>query len=72
MTYRSTQQLPSFILMGIIIALLIGLFIVFAYLLLWGAIIGGIFWLCAVIKRYFIRSSDNKKQGRVIDYDPYQ
>lgn len=72
MTNRSTQQLPSFIFMGIAIALLLGLLIVFAYVLLWGVLLGAVFWLCAIIKRYFTRSSNHKKQGRVIDYDPYK
>ena len=73
---RTFQQLPAFIFLGIAIALTIGLFIVFTYVLLWGILLGSLFWLCALIKQYFSTSSTYKNNknnknnhGRIIDYD---
>ncbi len=65
----ASEQLPAFILMGIAVAILIGLLIIFAYVLLWGVILGGVFWVCALVKRYFSPASINNKQGRIIDYE---
>lgn len=72
MKYKTaTQQLPAFILFGIALALIAGLFIIFAYVVLWGVVIGSISWGIYWIKNYFSRKSSSKK-GRIIDYDQYK
>ena len=47
------EQLIPFIILGIAIALVVGLFIMLSYVLVWGLIIGGVIWLVAMIKNYF-------------------
>lgn len=71
------QQLPPFIILGISIALAVGVFILFSYVLLWGILIGAILWGGNLLVQYFKSSntmsnkSDIKKtsQGRIIDHD---
>jgi hypothetical protein len=65
----ASQQLPTFILIGIAVAMLIGLLVIFTYVLVWGIILGGFFWMCSLIKCYFIDASKNNKSGRIIDYE---
>lgn len=64
------QQLLPFVLLGIAIALTIGLIVVFSYVLLWGLFFGGLIWLAAVIKKYAFppRPPVNTK-GRVIEHN---
>ena len=72
------RQMPPFILLGISIAFIIGIFIVFSYVLLWGLLIGAVLWGVNAIVRYFRSpSSDNtsskpphsSSKGRIIDHD---
>lgn len=64
------ENLIPFFLLGVAIALLIGLLFMFSYLLVWGLIIGGILWLASLAKEYlFPASPDKKSQGRVIEHD---
>jgi len=66
-----SRQFPLFLMLGIAIALTIGIFILFAYVLFWGILFGGILWLVALIKQYFFRKRQPQKhKGRVIDHDP--
>lgn len=46
------QQLPPFILIGISIALGVGIFIVFSYVLVWGIVIGAILWGANLLIEY--------------------
>lgn len=63
-------QLIPFIMLGIGIALAIGLLIMFSYVLVWGILIGGVIWLIYVVKNYlFPTPSREKKKGRVIEHD---
>ncbi|MCH9755787.1 MAG: hypothetical protein K0U37_01175 [Gammaproteobacteria bacterium] len=68
------QQLPPFILLGIAIALAVGIFVVFSYVLVWGLLIGGILWGVSAIFQYFrsLSASDNEpktSKGRIIDHE---
>ena len=57
---------------GIGVALSIGLLMMFFYVLIWGAIIGGIFWLIYVIKNYFFsHKSAPAKSGRIIEHNDH-
>ncbi len=71
------QQLPPFILIGVSIALGVGIFIVFSYVLIWGIVIGAILWGANVLMQY-LKSTNivpnknkTKKQstGRIIDHE---
>ncbi len=69
------RQMPPFILLGIAIALAIGVFIVFSYVLVWGLLIGGVLWGISALIQYFrslSSDSDNDMgptKGRIIDHD---
>ena len=68
---RFAQQLPAFILLGIVIALTVGLFIVFLHVILWGILLGSILCAFALIKQYFSAASPPKKhKGQIFDHDP--
>ncbi|MDF1684678.1 MAG: hypothetical protein P1U36_08495 [Legionellaceae bacterium] len=75
------QQLPPFILVGISIALGVGIFIVFSYVLIWGILIGAILWGANLLINYLRSaniiptknqtktSSTSTSKGRIIDHD---
>lgn len=69
------QQLPPFLLLGISIALIIGFFVVFSYVLMWGLLIGGALWGVNLLVQYCkdLMSDNPSKQkpskGRIIDHD---
>jgi 5-bromo-4-chloroindolyl phosphate hydrolysis protein len=64
------QNLIPFILIGVVIALFIGLLFMFFYIAVWGLIIGGVLWIAALVKQYLFPSkSVDKEQGRVIEHD---
>lgn len=67
---QMVDLLPTFIILGIAIALLVGLFIMLSYVIVWGLLLGGIIWVGFVIKNYFFPSSSTKNTGgRVIEHD---
>lgn len=64
-------NIVPFIVLGIAIACILGLFILSYYVLIWGLMIGFILWLCAQIKRYFLSTQPptKKHKGRIIEHD---
>lgn len=67
---KMIQLLIPFLLLGVFIALLIGLVIMFSYIFLWGLLIGGILWIIAVIKDFLFPSKTlSKSEGRVIEHN---
>ncbi len=66
-------QLPTFIILGIAIALLIGLFVMLSYVVVWGLLLGGVIWLIVMLKNYlFPPPSSEKNDGRIIEHDDDQ
>lgn len=72
---RLLGNLIPFLIIGITIALAIGLFIMFSYVLMWGLLIGGILWVLYSIKN-LIFSHQNRsktpvktKKGRIIEHN---
>ena len=64
------QQLPPFMMLGVGIAFFIALMIMFFYVLIWGAIIGGIIWVGFVIKNaLFPKKEKTESSGRIIEHD---
>lgn len=65
------ESLIPFMLLGVAISLIIGLFIMFSYVLIWGIFIGGILWLVFFIKNFLFPGSKKSPQaeGRVIEHD---
>jgi hypothetical protein len=68
------QPLVPFLIAGIAIALVIGLLIMFSYVIVWGLLIGGILWLLSVLKELIFSNttksiSAKKTQGRIIEHD---
>jgi hypothetical protein len=64
------EQIIPFIILGIATAVVIGLFIMLSYALIWGVILGGIFWLASLVKNYLFPSAVKAtKAGRIIEHD---
>ncbi|TAL64672.1 MAG: hypothetical protein EPN84_03005 [Legionella sp.] len=64
------KSLVPFIAVGIAIALVIGLLVMFSYVFVWGLLIGGILWAAALVKQYLFPSETIKKEeGRIIEHD---
>jgi len=67
------ESLIPFFMVGIAIALLIGLFIMFSYVLIWGLFIGSILWAITSIKTYLFRHHHRKvvmkSDGRIIEHN---
>lgn len=72
---RLLGNLIPFLIIGIVIALSIGLFIMFSYVLMWGLLIGGVLWAIYAIKNLlFPQNKRNKtpvktKKGRIIEHN---
>lgn len=70
-------NLVPFFVAGITIALMIGMLVIFSYLLFWGVLIGAVLWLVITIKNKFFPSknaasvdaSTEKNEGRTIEHD---
>jgi hypothetical protein len=64
------ENLLPFVIVGIAIALFIGLLFMFFYIAVWGLIIGGVLWLTTLVKQYFFpNNAPKKEEGRVIEHD---
>lgn len=64
------QTLIPFMVIGVIIALFIGLLIMFSYALLWGLAIGGLLWIGSLIKAMlFPTAPKNQHEGRIIEHN---
>lgn len=64
------ENLMPFVIVGVAIALFIGLLFMFFYIAVWGLIIGGVLWLATLVKQYlFPNNSPKKEEGRVIEHD---
>jgi len=67
--HRVVNSLVPFIMFGIVIALFVGLIIMFSYVLFWGLIIGIILWIAAVITDFLFPAPRNiSLHGRIIEY----
>lgn len=67
---QALQNLVPFVILGILVAFLIGLIFMFSYILVWGLVIGGILWIISFLKQFFLPSKAVKKQeGRIIDHN---
>lgn len=63
------QSIAPFFMLGLAIAAVLGLLIMFSWILLWGFVIGSVLWLVATIKRFIFPSQKNKtSHGRIIEY----
>ena len=70
MRQRLLNQLPPFIFIGIILAMALGLFILFVHVILWGILLGSILWVCSLIGRFFSTPHPYKKRkGRIINHE---
>lgn len=62
------------IMLGVVIACIVGLFILSYYVLLWGIMIGFILWLYSLAKRFLFpkKTTIKKTKGRIIEHDKNQ
>lgn len=58
---RLLGNLIPFMIIGIAIALMIGLFIMFSYVLMWGLLIGGVLWVIYSIKNLLFPQEKRSK-----------
>lgn len=65
------EKLTPYLILGVTIALVIGLFILLSYVVLWGVLIGGLVWLIVFVKNYFFpkQSRAQQTQGRIIEHE---
>jgi hypothetical protein len=67
------ENIVPFIILGIIIALMVGFFIMFSYILFWGLVIGGILWTISFLKNLFASKSlkhpPAESKGRIIEHN---
>lgn len=64
------ENIVPFIVVGVGIAIVIGLLFMFFYVAIWGVVIGAILYLVALAKQYFFPGESAKKeQGRIIEHD---
>ncbi|MDP1602165.1 MAG: hypothetical protein Q8M03_02785 [Legionella sp.] len=64
------QTLIPFLLIGVALSLIVGLVIMFSYVLLWGILIGGVLWIISVIKNFlFPTKALTKTEGRIIEHN---
>ena len=71
---RFLENLLPFLVSGIGIALVIGIFIMFSYVLIWGILIGVILWLVSLVKGLLFTSASSHKKptkakGRIIEHN---
>ena len=60
------EHIMPFIMIGMAMALLIGLLFVFSYVLVWGFLIGGLLWIITAAKQYlFPNDTSRKEEGRI-------
>ena len=63
------EHLIPFIILGVAISLIIGLFIMLSYVLVWGVVLGAIIWLAVMIKNYLFPSqASEQRKGRIIEH----
>lgn len=65
---RLISGIVPFIMLGIAVSLMIGLVIMFSYVLLWGVFIGFVLWAIVSVKEYFFPSKKINIRGRIIEY----
>ncbi len=73
---RLLNRLLPFLLIGMVVVMLTFGMLLFAYLFLFGAIVGGILFIIAWLKQKLFPSKKitpfNKKSGRIIDTDDWK
>lgn len=65
---RVLEPLLPFVGVGIAIAFGIGLFIMLAYILMWGLFIGGLIWAVVMIKKYVFPRAKSILEGEQSDH----
>lgn len=64
------EQFVPYVIIGVGIALVVGLFIVLSHVFLWGLVLGAILWIGITIKNYILPSASSaNKKGRVIEHN---
>lgn len=66
---RALEQFFPLMIIGIAIALLIGVLVMLSYVLLWGVVIGAILWVAMLIKETWFTQHTKPKSPRIIEHD---
>jgi hypothetical protein len=64
------DSLLPYVLIGVGIAIAVGLLFMFFSIAIWGIVIGGVLWIGAMVKQYFFPAPSQKDDaGRIIEHD---
>lgn len=65
------SKLMPFFILGVTLAVTLGLFFVFSYVIFWGLLFGGVLWLLSTIRQFFVAKppQEKKREGRIIEHD---
>ncbi len=66
---KLAEQSIPYIIIGMVIALAIGLLIMLSRIFIWGLILGAIIWFAVFIKNYLFPTPPDEKTGRIIEHD---
>lgn len=67
---KALESLVPFIVIGVAIALFVGLLFMFFYIALWGVLIGAVLWIITLAKDFFFPPKEIKEEsGRIIEYE---
>ncbi|MBA2653310.1 MAG: hypothetical protein H0U73_13760 [Tatlockia sp.] len=72
-TSQLTESIIPFLILGIAIALIVGIFIMFSYVLFWGLIVGAVLWIVNSIKNFLsakeVSKSPEKIKGNIFEHN---
>jgi len=70
---RIFNRFRPYLLLGMSVVFAVVLIVLLSYLFIWGAIIGAVFYLFTLVKRYFSQQKIDQppvESGRVFEHDP--
>lgn len=69
---RFIESLAPYLIIGVAIALLVGILIMLSYVLVWGLLVGVVLWGIVRIKLFLTqKSSSTIQSGRIIEYEDH-
>jgi hypothetical protein len=71
---QGLENIIPFLVFGMVIALVVGILIMFSYVFIWGLIIGAVLWIVSFLKKLIlsekkISNPPDETKGRIIEHD---
>lgn len=68
---RIAENLVTFLILGVAVAVVVGLFIMLSYVILWGLMIGAVMWLVSLGYNYLFATKGKipADKGRIIEHE---